>query len=159
MSMTRHSRCDKQPVVLAMTVLILALLATAVYAEATTPWEFFRANMDRSGSVTAKLGVIFFTLVLAWLSLGALRLLLPIVLIALVVLGVRKPEVRSSRVVQTGGSLLVLGVMPLLLAVILGADNPIGLGLLFAFLTPLGLFVAGAGTVIALAKNRLGRSN
>jgi hypothetical protein len=119
-----------------------------------TPWQFFRDGMAGADSVSERLWIIFFTLVKLWLSLGALRMLLPVILIGLAVLAARKPQVRRSRFVQIGFAVLLVGIVPLTLAGVLGADNPIGLALLFAALTPIGLLVVAAGTVLALVKSR-----
>ena len=119
-----------------------------------SPLEFFLKTFPDADTVPQRVGLIFITIVRMWLQLGPLRMLLPVALVALVALAVSKPHVRGSRLVQIGFSILLFGIVPLLLAAVLGSDNPIGLGMLFAFLTPIGLVVTVVGTTLAFLKNR-----
>jgi hypothetical protein len=146
------SSYQQQRIMAIMAVLFVTLLATPLWAGTSTPWEFFRQNAAYADSVSKRLGLIFFTIVLMWLQLGSLRLLLPIALIGLAASAIRNPHVRGSRLVQIGFSIFLLGFVPLLLAGVLMTDNPIGFGMLFAFLSPIGLLVIVVGTTLALLK-------
>jgi hypothetical protein len=132
-------------IALVIQTFIVSVLSTSIYAQATaTP----------ANSISRRLGLVFITVVLMWLKLGVLRLVVPFVIVALVVLAIKNPHVRNSRLVKVGFSLVLLGFFVLFLAGILGADNAIGIGMLFAFLIPTGLFTTLIGTVLALSRNR-----
>lgn len=140
-------------------VFIVALFARPL-ADEQTPWEFFRASAARTDTAGKVAALFFFTTVLMWMNLMAalvrvrLGLLLPIVLVALAVLAAVNAQVRRSRLVRVGFGLLVAGVLPLAAVGTFGTDNPVGLGFLFAFLTPIAALLIVTGTILALTADR-----
>ena len=106
------------------------------------------------------MAVVFLTIVMMWLNFTAalerlnLGLLLPIILIALAALAATRPQVRRSRLVRAGFGLLLVGFVPLVVVGTFITDNPVGLGFLFAFLTPIAALLIVSGTILAIATNR-----
>jgi hypothetical protein len=132
--------------------IIVTGLASRIYAQSSTPWEFL-GQVAQAESLSQRLGLIFVSVVMMWLYLGRLRLLLPVILLALVVLAIAKPGVRRSRLVQTGFALFIFGLLPLLVVGIFVTDNPVGLGMLFAFSSVTGLSVVFVGVIVTLLKS------
>lgn len=137
---------------LAGAIIVTNALAARIYAQGSMPWELL-GQVGQAETLSQRLGLIFIAVVKMWLSLGRLRLLLPVILIALVVLAMAKVEVRRSRLVQTGFALFLLGLLPLLLVGIFVTDNPVGLGMLFAFFSVIGLSVIFVGVIGTLLKS------
>lgn len=134
-------------------ILIVALFARPIPDE-STPWEFLRnavVHLDSAGKIA---GAVFFTIVLMGMNLIAtlarlrLGLMLPVVLLA--ALAVMSARVRRSWLVRIGFGLGALGVVPLVIVGALITDNPVGLGFLFAFLTPIAALMILGGAVLAL---------
>jgi hypothetical protein len=135
--------------------LVVALFARPLPDE-QTPWEFLRNGAAHADSPGKRMALVFFTIVLMWMNFMAalarvrLGLLLPIVLGALLALTLVSPRVRQSRLVRVGFGLLAVGLIPLVVVGGLITDNPVGLGFLFAFLTPIAGLLILCGTVLAL---------
>lgn len=137
---------------LAGAIIITDALTVRIYAQGSTPWEVL-GQVGQAETLSQRLGLIFIAVVMMWLYLGRLRLLLPVILIALVVLAIAKPAVRRSRLVQTGFAFFLLGLLPLLVVGIFVTDNPVGLGMLFAFFSVIGLSVVFVGVIVTLLKS------
>jgi hypothetical protein len=116
-------------------------------AAISTAWEFFAQHASQADSVTEWLSLVFLAVVLLR---GYLRVLLPVALLAVIVLAVKKPQVRRSRLVQVGFSIFTLVLLPLLWVGALVTDNPIGLGMLFALLSTIALFLIVIGAILNL---------
>ena len=139
---------------------VTAVLAVALFARPLagepTPWEFLRTGAARADSPGKRMGLVFFTIVLMWMNFMAalarvrLGLLLPIVLGALLALTLVSARVRRSRLVRVGFGLLAVGLIPLVVVGGFVTDNPVGLGFLFAFLTPIAGLLILCGTILAL---------
>jgi hypothetical protein len=139
-------------ILLAGAIIVTNSLAARIYAQGSTPWEFL-GQVGQAETLSQRFGLIFVSVVMMWLYLGRLRLLLPIILLALVVLAIAKPGVRRSRLVRTGFALFIVGLLPLLVVGIFVTDNPVGLGMLFAFFSVIGLSVVFVGVIVALLKS------
>jgi hypothetical protein len=68
---------------LAGAIIVTDALAARIYAQGSTPWEFL-GQVGQAETLSQRLGLIFIAVVMMWLYLGRLRLLLPVILIALV---------------------------------------------------------------------------
>lgn len=94
------------------------------------------------------------TIILAWLSIpGYVRASLLVILIGILLLAAT-PHVRRSWLVRAGFILFLVGFVPLVVVGVFITDNPIGLGFLFALLTPISMLMIISGTVVALMTNR-----
>lgn len=156
--MSDHRRGPVQSLViigLIALVLVVALFARPLSDE-STPWEFFREGISHTDSALKASGLIVFTIVLLWMNvmavLAKIRLgkLLPILAVALAMVAVCNSKVRKARLVRVGFVLLGIGLAPLVIVGTFVSDNPVGLGLLFAFVTPIAALLIIGGTVLAL---------
>lgn len=125
-------------------------------SDESTPWEFFREGISHTDSALKASGLIVFTIVLMWMNfmavLAKIRLgkLLPILAVALAMVALCNSKVRKSRLVRVGFALLGIGLVPLVIVGTFVSDNPVGLGFLFAFMTPIAGLLIISGTVLAL---------
>jgi hypothetical membrane protein len=98
---------------------------------------------------------VFFTLIEAWYAMpGYVHLG---VLAAPFLLALLHRRARQSRLVRTGFVLLLISILPLLLVGTFSMEanpNPVGLGLLFVFVSPIAYLLILSGAIVAVFTSR-----
>jgi hypothetical protein len=140
---------SKHPAAMAIAVIAIHLCAATAYAQDDTAWGLLRENISKIDSISEGIALAFFTIVFLWFDMARFPWLAPLALVPVLILAVGIPRVRSSRLVRFGLVTILLGWTPLLLAGVLGEDNALGAGFLFAFAMPIGFLAVVTGTVAA----------
>ena len=148
--MGRYPSYSKHPAALAVALMLIHMCAVTVYAQEDTAWGFFREHISHADSIPKWFALVFFTTVLLWFDMARFPWLAPVALIPVLILAAAMPRVRSSLLVRIGFVCLLLGWTPLTLAHVLGENNALGPGFLFAFAMPVGFLAIMTGTVGAI---------
>lgn len=134
-------------------VLTASMFVSGIPGEEWTPWQFVHNALPHIDTVGKALALVFFGTIVTFMNFMALmarlRLSLPIIVVALLAVAALSPAVRQSRLVRTGAVLMGVGVLPLVIAGQFD-NNPVGLGFLFAFVTPIAGVLIVSGTLLAL---------